>query len=182
MQVSQRAIVQNFFQRKLHATLPLDADFFEEKQFSFQGNAQQLQFVAAMPASVGKLGIQLFTLSLQPGENDQGAELKVNIRPFFPKSESEEWDDESVVILKHIQELRFSYFGADEEVSDESAWQDEWLDKQVLPKMVSVDIELTNGEVWPQVVTALRIESAGKNGAGGQRSPFDIMDGKFTPQ
>jgi len=177
VQVSQRAIVQNFFQSKLQATLPLNADFFEEQQFSFQGNAQQLQFVASMPASVGKLGIQLFTLSLQPGENNQGSELKVNIRPFFPKSESEEWDDESVVILKQIQELRFSYYGSDE-VGDEAAWQDEWIDKLALPKMVSVDIELTNGEVWPQVVTALTIE-ASDGGVGGGGNPFDIIDGKF---
>ncbi|MCF6202873.1 MAG: prepilin-type N-terminal cleavage/methylation domain-containing protein [Methylococcaceae bacterium] len=178
VQVSQRAIVQNFFQSKLHATLPLNADFFEEQQFSFQGNAEQMQFVASMPASVGKLGIQLFTLSLQPGENNQGSELKVNIRPFFPKSETEEWDDESVVILKQIQALRFSYFGSDE-IADEPVWQEEWLDKQILPKMVSVDIELTNGEVWPQVVTALTIEASDDGGVGGGGNPFDIISGKF---
>ena len=44
--------------------------------------------------------------------------------------------------------------------------------------MVSVDIELTNGEVWPQVVTALTIE-ASDGGVGGGGNPFDIIDGKF---
>ncbi|MCK5356174.1 MAG: prepilin-type N-terminal cleavage/methylation domain-containing protein, partial [Methyloprofundus sp.] len=50
-QVSQAAIVQGFLQNKLQAALPLDADFLEEEQFSFQGDKEKMQFVAAMPAS-----------------------------------------------------------------------------------------------------------------------------------
>lgn len=178
-QVSQAAIVQNFFQSKLHATLPLEADFFEEKQFSFQGNQEQMQFVASMPASVGRLGIQLFTLSLQSGTENKGSELKVDIRPFFPKSESEEWEEESIVILKNIQELRFSYYGSDEDM--DADWQEEWLEKPNLPKLVSIDIELTNGEIWPQVVVALKID--GDNANNGRDDLFGgIENGRFTGQ
>ncbi|MCK5828732.1 MAG: prepilin-type N-terminal cleavage/methylation domain-containing protein [Methylococcales bacterium] len=181
-QVSQAAIVQNFFQNKLHSTLPLEADFFEEKQFSFQGNQMQMQFVAPMAASVGRLGVQLFTLSLEEGTDDTGSELKVNIRPFFPKSEdeSEEWEEESIVILKNIQDLRFSYYGSDEDISD-AEWQEEWIEKSNLPKLVSIDIELTNGEIWPQVVVALKIDGINANN-NGQDDLFGIENGRFLGQ
>jgi general secretion pathway protein J len=70
-QVSQSAIIQNFLQSKLHATVPLDGDFLEEPQFSFQGSQDQIQFVAAMPASAGRLGLQLFKMNLQPSGWDE---------------------------------------------------------------------------------------------------------------
>jgi general secretion pathway protein J len=182
-QVSQRAIVQNFFQSKLYTTLPLQANFFEEEQFSFQGNTQQLQFVAPMPSSVGKLGIQLFTLSLQPPKEGNGSDLSVSIRPFFPKNESEEWDEESIVILKNIQALRYTYFGADQ-AGDDPDWHDEWLEKTSLPRLVSIEIELANGDVWPQVVVALRIDAKENSVNGGngsyQRHPLGIKNGNFT--
>lgn len=187
-QVSQRAIVQNFFQSKLYATLPLQADFFEEAQFSFQGNTQELQFVAPMPASVGKLGIQLFNLSLQPSKDNEGSDLNVSIRPFFPKNENEEWDEESIVILKNIQALRYAYYGLGE-AGDDPEWHDEWLEKNSLPKLVSIEIELTNGEVWPQVVVALKIDAKeatinGEDGTsgrtGGPSAASRIQNGKFA--
>ena len=182
-QVSQRAIVQNFFQSKLYATLPLYADFFEEEQFSFQGNQQQLQFVAPMPSSVGKLGIQLFTLGLQPSKENKGSDLHVDIQPFFPKKEDEEWDEEKVVILKNIQTLRYGYYGPDQ-AGDDPEWHEEWLEKSSLPALVSVEIQLTNGEVWPQVVVALKIdakESTISAGNGGNKGhPLGIKNGKFA--
>lgn len=189
-EVSQAAIVQNFFQSKLHSTLPLNAGFLEEKKdereeekqrFSFEGNEGQLQFVSAMPASAGRLGLQLFTMSLEQAEKGEGSDLRVDIKPFFPKDEDEEWQNEQVTILKNIKELRFAYYGLDEdsdeqqENEDEFSWQDEWLEKKTLPKLVSVDIELANGEVWPQVVVALKVDAnagVAKNGRSQLGNPF----------
>lgn len=179
-QVSQAAILQNFFRSKLHATLPLEDNFSEEKQFSFQGEEQQLQFVAAMPASASRLGLQLFILSLETSAEDKGLDLRVDIKPFFPQAEAEEWGEEQVVILKNIQNLRFGYFGVDD-LNGESVWQNEWLEKHTLPKLVSIDVELTNGEVWPQVVVALKVNAAAAGANSGRvGNPFGIVDGKFT--
>jgi len=171
-QVSQAAIVQNFLQNKLQATLPLDADFFEEEQFSFQGDKEKLQFVAAMPASASRLGLQLFNLSMKKTSGEEGRELLVNIQPFFPQGDdAEQWSEEPVVILKKIHKLSFSYFGPDSDDSpgedvDDSVWQNEWLERTMLPQLVSIDVELINGEVWPQLVVALKINKA--LGAGGE--------------
>ena len=177
VQVSQAAIVQNFFQSKLHASLPLDADFLEEPQFSFQGSINQLQFVAAMPASAGRLGLQLFSINLQPGKTGEGSELSVDIKPFFSINENEEWQDAQIVILNGIQALRFGYYGPDEDDED-SEWHDEWMEKQALPKLVSIDIELINGEVWPQVIVPLMVDGAVKpiKSQGQKRNSKNIFE------
>ncbi|NYT47450.1 MAG: hypothetical protein H0A75_07615 [Candidatus Methanofishera endochildressiae] len=68
-QVSQSAIIQNFLQSKLHATVPLDGDFLEEPQFSFQGSQDQIQFVAA--SNSGRLGF-LFKRTSPSGPGQPG--------------------------------------------------------------------------------------------------------------
>ena len=197
-EVSQAGIIQNFFQSKLHSTLPLKANFLKEdndeedrQRFSFEGNESQLQFVSAMPASAGRLGLQLFTMSLQQAEKGDGSDLLVDIKPFFPKSEDEEWQNEEVIILKNISDLRFAYFGLDDDEAEEAqddeeeslSWQDEWIERQILPKLVSIDIELSNGKIWPQIVVALKVNTVDANGGGqfGSQSPFGGTTGRRQP-
>ena len=184
-QVSEATIVQNFLQNKLHAALPLDADFLEEKQFSFQGDKDNLQFVAAMPASAGRLGLQLFNISTKNSSLDKCLRLMVGIQPFFVQ---EDVDDaiEPVVILKKIKTLKLAYYGTDDDDRRDDAdddWQNDWLDRKTLPRLVSIDIELINGQVWPQLVVALKVDKAlideSKNPLS---ASFGIVGGKFVAQ
>lgn len=180
-QVSQAATVQTFLYNKLQMALPLNIDSVDGKQFSLRGDAQQLQFVAAMPASAARLGLQLFKLSLVPEENKQGNKLLVDIKPFFGKIGETNWKEEQVVILKNIQSLRFAYFGA---YSTQAGvgWQNEWIDKFELPELISIDIELSNGNLWPQVVVDLKVDVtvAGSGGGGSLGNHLGIVNGKFT--
>ncbi|MCK5888478.1 MAG: prepilin-type N-terminal cleavage/methylation domain-containing protein [Methylococcales bacterium] len=161
-QVSEAAIVQGFFQTKLYTALPLQADFFEEEKFSFQGEKEKIQFVSSMPSSAGRLGLQLFLIRLQKEENGDNFEIIVNISPFFPRNEEAEWEEESITILKNVKKLQFSYFGQDGFI-DEPDWLDEWVDQSALPKMVGIDITLGNGNVWPKIVVPLTIEAMKTN-------------------
>jgi hypothetical protein len=44
-----------------------------------------------MPASAGRLGLQLFKMNLQPsGWDEPGSYLQVEMQPFFPQEEGEE--------------------------------------------------------------------------------------------
>lgn len=171
-EVSQATIVQNFLRNKLHTALPLNADFLEEDaEFSFQGAAHSLQFVAPMSASAGRLGLQLFTISLQPEEDGAGQQLMVDIKPFFAQNDMEQWEGEQVVILKKIHELNIAYFGIDQDDPDvEPHWHKQWLDKQGLPELVSIDVELTTGVVWPQLVVNFKVEPA-LNATGAKARP-----------
>ncbi len=162
-QVSQATIVQNFLRYKLQIALPLAVDFLaeEDRQFSFQGGSDSLQFVAPMPASAGRLGLQLFNLSLQSEDKGTGQQLLVDIKPFFPQNDMTQWEGEQVVILKHIQTLQIAYFGAgQDDLNKEPKWQKQWQDRQNLPELVSIDIALTTGVVWPQLIVPLRLLDA----------------------
>ena len=67
----------------------------------------------------------------------------------------------------------------DERTKSDPVWQDEWLERKRLPKLISVDIELISGEVWPQLVLALKVDQAHAGGSKQGRDFFGISDGKF---
>ena len=160
--VNEVAVVYNFFQRHLSVAKPLWDDFSseEEKTFSFQGKAHSLKFISAFPASADRSGLQLFSLDLQEEDNDQI--IKVTLTPFFPVAEGEEWHKEEVTLIKHVNGFTMAYFGFDDGVS-EGSWQEEWLDKEVLPRLVKINIELENGIFWPEMVIDLKITGAANN-------------------
>ena len=159
--VNEIAVVYNFFQRHLSVALPLWNNFSEEKKtFSFQGNAHSLKFISAFPASADRSGLQLFSLDLQEEDNDQI--IKVTLTPFFPAAEGEEWHNEEVTLIKHVNGFTMAYFGSDDGVS-EGSWQEEWLDKEVLPRLVKINIELENGIFWPEMVIDLKVTGAANN-------------------
>jgi general secretion pathway protein J len=157
--VNEVAVVYNFFQRHLSEANPLWDDFSSEERttFSFQGKAQSLQFISAFPASADRSGLQLFSIDLQEEDHDQV--IKVTITPFFPVAEGEEWHKEEVTLIKHVDEFSMAYFGSIDGVS-EGTWETEWLDKEVLPRLVKINIKLENGIFWPEMVIGLKVTGA----------------------
>ncbi len=177
-QVSEAAIVQGFLRNKLQQALPLTDILSKKREFSFQGKAQKIQFVAPMAASAARLGLQLFTLTLKPEDNQLGGQLAVDIKPFFASGAEADWKPEEIIILKHIQQLQFEYF---EKNNDQGQWHSEWVDKQVLPRLVRITIELENGLLWPPIIIALRIDAAtGASAVNTGLNPFGIINGRFT--
>jgi general secretion pathway protein J len=159
--VNEVAVVYNFFQRHLSAAKPLWNDFSaEEKTFSFQGKAQSLQFISAFPASAGRSGLQLFSIELQEEDNDQL--IKVTVTPFFPVAEGEEWHKEEVSLIKRVSDFTLAYFGSDDGVS-EGSWRDDWLDKEVQPRLVKINIKLENEIYWPEMIIDLKVTGSTNN-------------------
>jgi len=159
--VNEVAVVYNFFQRHLSEEKPLWNDFSkEEKTFSFQGTNQSLQFVSAFPASAGRSGLQLFSIDLQKEDNDQV--IKVTLTPFFPVVEGEEWHKEEVSLIKHVSDFTLAYFGSEDGMS-ESSWRDEWLDKEVQPRLVKINIKLENEIYWPEMIIDLKVSGTTNN-------------------
>jgi len=160
LEVSETASVQNFFQRYLTAVKPLQDDFSEdETKFSFQGDNSSLSFVASLPASAGRQGLQVFTLKLKKYAEDE--DLVVSIVPFFPLADGEEWQNEEVTLAEKISVFKLSYFGIlEEDESEDSLWHDEWLEQNKLPSLVRVEIEFENGMLWPELIVELKLASA----------------------
>ena len=157
-QVNQMAVVQRFFNTHLQGIRPLQDKFsYDEPVFSFQGTVDRLQFVTGMPASAGRMGLQLFVIGLAPGDRKEGLNMTVSITPFFPLMEGKEWKNEEVIILDGVRNVQFSYFGA-EESDEEPVWRNQWAEMEKLPLLVGVTIEMMDGEVWPDIVVAPRNE------------------------
>jgi len=177
--VNEIAVVYNFFQRDLSGAKPLWNDSTaepqtEEKAFSFQGNAQSLQFVSAFPASAGRTGLQLFALSLQEEDNYQV--IKVTLTPFVPLAEDQEWHKEEVTLIKHVSDFKLAYFGSEDGVS-EGTWTEDWLNKNVLPRLVKISINLDNGIYWPEMIIDLKVTGTTDNaglGIGNANNPQNL--------
>lgn len=175
--VTQKAIIRNFFVNHLQNLLPLQNDFTEVKQLSFQGDKAALQFVSSMPASAGRLGLQLFNISMTGAKSKRGS-INVSMEPFFPVSEGDKWNVEDVTILNGVKTMQFSYFGVDPAQPNQSAtWYDTWLESQKTPLLVKVSIVLLNGEVWPDIIVPLKVDNASNTGSA---NPFGIVNGRFT--
>jgi len=168
-QVSRIAIIQKFFKARLENTKPLQDSFSgENPQFSFQGDEHSLQFVSNMPASAGRLGLQRFTISLGDFKPKQGRDVVVDISPFFPVTEGEEWSIEQVSLIQKVETLKFRYFGSEDNQQPE--WQNEWLEKGQLPLLVSIFIQLSDGKTLPEMVVALKIDRISN-----QTNPFENL-------
>jgi len=157
-EVGETAGVVNFFQRHLVMAKPLWNDFTkEERLFSFQGDMQSLQFVSSFPASAGRAGLQLFTVRLL-NENRENV-IKVTIAPFYPVADGDDWLTEEETLIRHVARFSVAYFGQ-EAGESESRWQDQWLQRDQLPKLVKINIGLENGVFWPEMVFDLKLSSA----------------------
>ncbi|MDP1773765.1 MAG: prepilin-type N-terminal cleavage/methylation domain-containing protein [Methylobacter sp.] len=188
--VNEVAVVYNFFQRHLSSAIPLWNDFTvrdrvsaanqpgaggdgmqagdrhrrddaetenQDRILSFQGKKQSLQFVSVFPASAGRSGMQLF--SIQPQQQDGEQVINVTLTPFLPVTEGEEWRQEEVVLLRRVSDFELAYFGADD--TGESRWQDEWLEKEVQPRLVKISIGTENGIFWPEMIIELKAVGVG---------------------
>jgi general secretion pathway protein J len=157
-EVNEIAVVYQFFQRHLTTTEPLWNDFsVDEESLAFQGKVQSLAFVSAFPASAGRSGQQLFFLQVQ--EEDRDKIIKVSVTPFFPVAEGEEWQHEDVVLIRHVSDFALAYYGNDDE-SGQALWQDEWLEKDVLPQLIKIRIKLENATYWPDMLIQPRLSGA----------------------
>jgi general secretion pathway protein J len=150
--VNETAVVYQFFQQHLTTTIPLWDDFSnEEKMLSFQGTKESLQFVSGFPASAKKSGLQLFKIKYL--NDKEGGYIEVAIKPFFPSQEKDKEEDsgDSVNLISGVTNLTVSYYGIDES-QPEGYWQDEWTNRENLPKLVKIKIERDSGSPWPDMI------------------------------
>ena len=155
-EVNEKAVVYQFFKRHLPSIPPLWDNFSDdEKYFSFQGEQDKLQFVSVFPASAGRKGLQLFEVGLD--KVDKGV-VKVQLKPFYPPSEGQQWQQEEVILLENVKEFELVYFGK-ENVDSDGSWADSWQEKKYLPALIKIKIELTDRSYWPEMIFALRLST-----------------------
>ena len=174
-EVNEVAVVYQFFKRRLAEAEPLWNDFSaDEASFSFQGKAQSLEFVSTLAASAGRSGKQLFSIQMQ--EEDREKIIKVMMKPFFPLAEGQQWQEEEAVLVGHVSDFTLAYFGRDAG-SGQDSWQDEWLEKDTLPRLVKIRIELEDDIFWPDMIIETRLTGLAANAGNAlQQPPASVSD------
>lgn len=157
-QSSQMLIVSNFLRTRLTETRALFDDFSEdERLFAFQGSEDELRMVSALPASTGRGGLRLFTLAI--AKDGRQKNLSIALKRFYPSFDDVEEEIEDVVVVENIEKIQLSYFGSDDP-GDDPDWQKDWEEKQTLPFMVKIEIQLKNQEPWPEIIVTPKITPA----------------------
>lgn len=159
-EVNEVAVVYNFFQQHLAVAKPLSNDLSKSvpAPLAFQGKKQSVQFVSGFPASVGRSGLQLFSIDL--GKEDREQVIKVTITPFFAKQEGIDSNKETVVLLRGISDFTITYFGADDGTENSlsnASWHEEWLDKTTQPRLIKITIKRDDDSFFPDMLIALKI-------------------------
>ncbi len=166
--VNEFAVVYQFFKRHLATTVPLANDFDPENiTFSFQGEQHALKFVSAFPASAAKSGLQLFSLQLL--DDEQGHYLQVTLTPFVTPLQGTDLPHEEVTLLDHVKSISLAYFGTNPN-SGQADWQNDWLERDNLPRLVKITIVLDNGAEWPEMVIGLK-QNGGQSDSGSEITP-----------
>lgn len=114
----------------------------------FAGFKNALTYVAPLPQSALKGGLQIFELyrdKLDPSR------IMLRATPYYPEPPSV---DESVELINGVDQFEISYFGVPVE-GDAPQWFDEWAEVNRLPLLIRMRIGLMNGQQWPEIVVRL---------------------------
>lgn len=155
-ETTNRLIVQRFLRKQLTSAQPLVDNFSEdEPAFSFQGRHDRLQFVSLLPVRAGLRGPHKFSLYL--AEDGDRKNFMVRIEPFYPVFEDVEAKSEEVILLENVEHLAFAYYGQ-EEPGAEAGWMDAWEEKNHLPKLIKLTVQLVGAKEWPELLIEPKIE------------------------
>ncbi|QWF69917.1 prepilin-type N-terminal cleavage/methylation domain-containing protein [Methylomonas paludis] len=164
--VNKKSVVYQFFKQRLSTIKPLllQTDASQDngdqaQQPVFIGMINRLRFVAALPASSARKGLQIFDITAYGGDNIEsearGLSLQVALTPYMA---SEVIKTEKVELLNHISRLSFAYYG-NGDPTNAGDWQDEWLSTDHLPELIKIHIQLDDDSFWPDMVFPVRINA-----------------------
>lgn len=154
---TQLRAIHGFLRRELSQVFPLRWKNEVDTRLAFAGAADALKFVAPLPVQVSGGGLYLLGLELEKGEEGQSLIMKRALSNPAEKDFSSLEQGEKSVLADHIENMRISYFGAATPES-EPGWQEKWDDPQRLPLLVRIQVKLSNGRDWPDLVVPLIVE------------------------
>lgn len=155
-QVNRRMVVYQFFKRHLADIRPLNTpanpETGQEAVPIFEGKPQSLRFVASMPASAARRGLQVF--SIAPARQNPHT-IQVSLRPYPPRQSDERSQPDD--LLHDVESLRFAYFGKLDDTMQSGQWQEQWFSQQTLPSLIKVSIRLKEDTPWLDMLLPLHI-------------------------
>lgn len=120
----------------------------------FQGEPERIQFISALPLSSLRKGLYLFQLYSESNNNAKTLYLKLT-----PYRNMANQQTETEEIIPGISKLAFSYFGNIDSMEEPGHWHEKWTDVDHLPSLIKVEIALTDGSIWPEMIFPLQIST-----------------------
>lgn len=163
-------VTQEFLRKQLARTLPLAfaIDRREGRNIVFEGDRDEIRFVAPMPGYLSTGGPYIQRLSIERGE------LRFYHRMLISDDDEEEGP---VVLVDRIRRGAFEFRGIDERgrLGD---WRSDWEDPARTPMMVRLNLEFQDGTAmrWPALEVPLLIDVGGVNNAYRFFGPTDEME------
>ena len=164
--------VQEFLRHQISRTLPFP---YNQTQGSMQGQLQReifdgrsnfMRFVAPMPGYLSHGGAYVQTLEFRPGNEGSQLVFTTMLLNGFSMDKSGAKEADTVVLLDHIVDGKFSYRGLDPQ-GQLMSWADSWPDQSSTPLMVGIDVTLTPGQIgWPSMAIALQMDSTAQRSFG----------------
>jgi general secretion pathway protein J len=141
---------QYLLRRLLGSAQPL-AQVPGGRLIGFDGRADGIDFVAALPAALGG-GLAEWRL-----RQDKSGRLEVLRTPLAGEGIDFDFADaEASLLLGKIKRLAIDYFGPDAE--GKPAWSSTWREVDALPQLVRIRVEADSLLPWPELMIAPRIE------------------------
>jgi len=137
----------------LASSQPLTLADESEPAYAFEGDSDELRFVAPVPVGAGEAGA--YAIVLFTTRDREGQDLHLGWSRFDGDEEDiDEFEsDDDIVLVRDIRDLRFAYFGTSK-TANEPAWTDRWDDPDQLPRLVRLTIDKggDGGVPWPELV------------------------------
>jgi general secretion pathway protein J len=173
--VSELRLAGSFIRRHTTQAFPLAISENRAWRLWFDGEAQGLVFVTAMPTYLGQGG--MYEMTLKVDEQDDGTSLVVSRRLLHPDAEPGKPGVDDLVrpLLEKLESAQFAYFGTTGEDGEES-WHTSWQGRQRLPRLVRLRIHSKLVGNWPEMIfrlptDAVRYQRSAAPGGPGQQSP-----------
>lgn len=144
---------QNFLQRALRASLPLDlAGGDTDRMVVFDGDVERMRFAATLTNALGG-GIRLHVVEKVALDGGQALQVR------FVKAATAGGGDwgQPQILVRDVRTLRFSYRGRDER-GQATGWLDRWPWPARLPQAVRVQLTGDGAVRWPSQIVALRLD------------------------
>jgi general secretion pathway protein J len=175
--VSELRLAGSFIRRHAAQAFPLAISRNNAWRLWFEGKAERLVFVTAMPAYLGQGGMYEMTLAVD--EQDDGAALMVSRRLLHPDAEFGQpgVSDQPRPLVSGLESVRFDFFGA--AIDDgEAFWHTRWEGRNRLPRLVRLRLVSKVANEWPEMiirlpVNAVRYQRTVASGGPGQAMPED---------
>ena len=169
-------ITHQFVRTQLSQALALviEEDELEGEVIRFQGEGQRVRFVAPMPGYLSFGGPYVQQFSLERGRDGLDLVFQFALLNGYLPGDLE--DSESVLLLEGLRGGGFFFLGLDEE-DQQPVWSDYWERPMILPEAIGLNLELDrdNGLAWPELVTPVRVDPAGRAGQGRSGSSVESL-------